>query len=196
MNRGVDRLDVKPDVEDVAVLHDVALPLESLKTAPGGLRVRPALDEVVPADHLAANEPTRDVGVNRLRRLERRAPAPERPCAGLVLPHREEDDEVEDADQTAHDVLERGGSAVTELRRLLGGQLAQLGLQREVDAPRAVHDRDQRQRRERLELLRQLARPVADEALLVDVREQGLERRNLGAKLRVTRLRLLANALE
>src|SRR4029453_14110534 len=98
MNRGVDRLDVKPDVEDVAVLHDVALPLEPLKTPPGGLRVRPALGEGAPADPLAADEPTRDVGVNRLRRLERRAPAPERPCAGLVLPNPEEHDEVEDAD--------------------------------------------------------------------------------------------------
>ena len=58
------RLDVEADVEDVPVLDDVGLALEPLETASRGLRMRAALDEVVPADHLAADEAACDVGVD------------------------------------------------------------------------------------------------------------------------------------
>ena len=54
------------------------------------------------------------------------------------------------------DLVERG-LAVPELRRLLGGKLGELHLELAVDAPRAVDDRDQRPRRQRLELRRKLA---------------------------------------
>src|SRR6266571_7803959 len=57
-------LDVEPDVEHVAVLHLVGLALEPLQAATRRLRVRAGLDEVVPADHLTADEAASDVGVD------------------------------------------------------------------------------------------------------------------------------------
>src|SRR5206468_1597565 len=53
------------DVEDVTVLDGIGLPLEALQPPPRGLRMRAGLDEVRPADHLAADEATRDVAVDR-----------------------------------------------------------------------------------------------------------------------------------
>ena len=61
--------------------------------------------------------------------------------------------------------------------RFLLGQLRQLGLELEVDPVRAVLDREQRLRRQRLEPGRQLARPVRERAACVDVREHPLELR-------------------
>ena len=55
----------------------------------------PALEEVVPANHLAADEAARDVGVNRVRRLERRLTVAERPGARLLVPDGEERDQAE-----------------------------------------------------------------------------------------------------
>ena len=72
----------------------------------------------------------------------------------------------------------------------------ELGLEREVDAVRAVHDRDQRLGRQRFQLERQLAGPVAQRALVVDVRDQPLEQLDLRAQRRVARLRVLSDALE
>src|SRR5215210_2177147 len=69
-------LDVEADGEHVAVLHLVGLSFEPLQAASCRLRVPAAVDEIVPPHHLAADEPTRDVGVNRSRRLERRLAAP------------------------------------------------------------------------------------------------------------------------
>src|SRR5215210_7162150 len=69
-------LDVEADGEHVAVLHLVGLALESLQAAACRLRVPAAVDEVVPPHHLAADESTRDVRVDRTRRLERRLAAP------------------------------------------------------------------------------------------------------------------------
>ena len=78
--------DVEADVEDVPVLDDVGLALEALEPSPRRLGLRAALDQVVPADHLAADEAAGDVGVDRLRRLERGLAVPERPGSGLLSP--------------------------------------------------------------------------------------------------------------
>ena len=76
------------------------------------------------------------------------------------------------------------------------GQLGQLGLELQVDPGRAVHDRDDRLRRQRLELGRQLALPVAQRLAGVQPLEHALQVGSLLAQLRVARLRLLAHALE
>ena len=55
--------------------------------------------------------------------------------------------------------------------RLVLGELGQLRLELQVDPARAVLDRDQRLRRQRLELRRQLAGVVDQRAARVDVRE-------------------------
>src|SRR5213078_2993706 len=70
--------DVEADVEDVAVLDDVGLALEPLSAGPRGFRGPPRRYEVVPAHHLAADEAAGDVGMDRLRGVERSLAAPER----------------------------------------------------------------------------------------------------------------------
>src|SRR5262245_35250503 len=78
------RSDVEADVQDVAVLDHVGLPLEALLPAPRRLGVRAGVEQVVPAHDLAADESARDVRVDRLGGLERRLPATQRPGARLL----------------------------------------------------------------------------------------------------------------
>src|SRR5215217_706691 len=101
------RSDVEADVEDVAVLDDVVLRLEPLQPLPRGLGVRPGADEVVPADHLAADEAARNIRMNRARRLDRGRAAPQRPRPRLLLAGGEELDLVERVLQAPDDLLER-----------------------------------------------------------------------------------------
>src|SRR5207253_3942009 len=104
-----DALDVEADVEDVAVLDDVRLPLEPLLALPRGLGMRARRDEIVPPQHLDADEAARDVGVDRGRRVERRLAAAKRPGPGLLLAGREERDQVERLGEPARHLAERGG---------------------------------------------------------------------------------------
>ena len=53
--------DVEAHVEDVTVLDHVALAFESLLASASSFRVRAACEEIVPANHLAADEPAGDV---------------------------------------------------------------------------------------------------------------------------------------
>src|ERR1051325_1661632 len=87
--------DVEADVQDIAVLDDVGLPLEALQAATGRLAVRPGRGEVVPADHLAADEAPREVRVDRPCRVERGLAAPQRPGPRLLIAGGEEGDQVE-----------------------------------------------------------------------------------------------------
>ena len=112
------RLDVEADVHDVAVLDDVGLPLEPLEPPPRGLRMRAALEEIVPVDDLGADEAARDVRVDRLGGLERGLAVPERPRARLRVADREERDEPERVLETNDDVVE-GGRSRAELGCLL-----------------------------------------------------------------------------
>src|SRR3954453_21733867 len=77
--------DVEADVEDVTVLDDIRLSLEPLSAGPRSLRVVSRRDEIVPAHHLAADEAARDIGVDRLSRVERGLATPERPGPCLLL---------------------------------------------------------------------------------------------------------------
>src|SRR5581483_2630779 len=175
---------VEADVQDVAVLDDVRLAFEPLLAGPRDLGVRSCGDEVVPAHDLAADEAARDVGVDRRGRVERRLPATERPRAGLLLARGEEGDQVERLRELPDDRAERRLAAAAELRRLVVGELGELGLELEVDALASVHDRDQRLRRERVELGRQLAGIAGEPVAGVEVAEQLLELLDLLAELR------------
>ena len=93
------------------------------------------------------------------------SPVSQRPGARLLLAGGEERDQIERVAQPAHDLLERRGAAVAERGRLLVVELGELGLEREVDPAGAVLDRDQRLRRQRLELGRQLARVLGERRL-------------------------------
>ena len=107
---------------------------------------------------LAADEPARDVGVDRLGRIERRLAVAQRPGARLLLAGREERDQVERVAQAPRDLVERARAAVAVRGGLLVRQLGELGLELQVDAARPVLDGDQRLRRQRLER-RPAARP-------------------------------------
>src|SRR5262245_19304826 len=145
------QLDVEADGQNVAVVHLVRLALEPLQTAPGRLRVAAALDQVVPAHHLAADEAARDVGMDRARGLQRRLAAAQRPASRLLLARGEERDQPERLEQTVHDLVQRR-RPLAERGRLLLGQVGQLRLELQVDALGPVHDRHDRLRRQRLEL--------------------------------------------
>ena len=159
---------------------DVGLALEPLGAALRRLRVRAGVEQVVPADHLAADEAARDVGVDRAARLERGLAVAQRPGARLLLAGGEERDQPERVLEPPHDLVERR-RAVAELGRLLVGELGELRLELAVDARRAVDDRDQRLRRQRIELGRELARPVGERVPGLEVREDS---RSISASLR------------
>src|SRR3954464_16051900 len=101
------RSDVEARVEDVPVLDDVGLAFELLLAGPRGLRMATGRDEIVPAHDLAADEAARDVGVNRLRGIERRFAASQRPGPRLLVARGEERDQVERLREPAHDLAER-----------------------------------------------------------------------------------------
>src|SRR5439155_7765121 len=82
--------DVEPEVADFSVLDWVVLPLEAQGRAPPGFGQRASVEELCPADHLRADEPTREVGVDDRRRLDGGGSRPDRPRPHLVLPDREE----------------------------------------------------------------------------------------------------------
>src|SRR4029077_3809480 len=113
---------------------------------------------------------------------------PERPRTRLLVPRREERDQVEPLRQPAHDLAERGLAAPAELGRRLGVKARKLGLELKIDPLRPIHNLEQRLRRERLELRRQLALPLSKRVACVEMREQPLEVRNLGPQPRVSRL--------
>src|SRR5215218_2352600 len=191
-----DASDVEANVQHVAVADDVGLALQPLERALRRLRVRAGLDEVLPVDHLAADEPARDVGVDRLGGIERRLPVAERPRARLLLAGREEGDQVERVAEARRDLVERRRAAVTEGRSVLVVHFGQLRLELQIDSARAVLDREQRLRRQRFELGRELAVEGGEHGAGVDVREDLPQLVDLDPQLRVAGLRLLLDALE
>src|SRR6185503_6024167 len=125
--------DVEADVQDVAVLDGVGLALEALLAVAGGVGVGAGGNEVVPADHLAADEAARDVGMDRPGGVERGASSAQRPRTRLLLASGEERHEVEHLEQPARDLADRRGAPVAERGRLLVRQLRELRLELRVD---------------------------------------------------------------
>src|SRR5256714_678592 len=187
-------LDVEPDVQDVAVLDLVGLAFEPLEAAFRGLRVRAGLDQVVPADDLRADETARDVGVNRGRGVEGALSPAQRPRTRVLLACGEKRDQAEGVAQAAHHLLERR-LAVPKRGRLLGRQLGELRLQLEIDPLRPVLDRQQRLRRQRLELPWEPTPPVRERAAGVDVGGDPLPLRGFLPQPLIARLRLLGDVL-
>src|SRR6476659_5286080 len=107
-------LDVEADVQHVAVLDDVVLALQPLPAALDYLGTRAGFDEIAPADHLATDEPARDVGVDRRRGIERGLPSAKRPGAGLVLSSGEERDQIYRLEETPRDLADRSRRAFPE----------------------------------------------------------------------------------
>jgi len=61
----------KPEVDDVAVAHDVVLALEAELPRLAALRLAAQADEVLVRDHLGADEAALDVAVDLAGRVER-----------------------------------------------------------------------------------------------------------------------------
>src|SRR3954453_3279492 len=144
-------LDVEADVQHVPVLDQVVLPLEALLAPIHDLGPRAGLHEVIPADHLAADEPACDVGVDGRGRIERGLPSAQRPGAGVVFRGGEERDQIDGLEQPPGDLAEGPRFAFPERCSLLLGQLRELGLELCIQAARAVANLDQGLRRQRLE---------------------------------------------
>src|SRR5207245_5260489 len=96
-----------PEVDDVAVLHDVLLALETQLPCLATLRLAPVADEIVERDHLGADEPALDVAVDLAGGLERRRAAADGPRAALVLARGEEAHEVEQVVARADEAVAR-----------------------------------------------------------------------------------------
>src|SRR5579859_1931468 len=154
-------------------------------------------DEIVPAHDLAADEAARDVGVDRLRRIDRRLTAPERPRPRLLLAGGEERDQVERLSQPAHDFAESRLAGAAKLGGLVWREVCELRLEVKVDAAVApVDDLEQRLRRQGIELGRQLALPLRERPSRVEMREQALEIGRLGPETSVSGLRLFRDPLQ
>src|SRR5207342_2956302 len=106
----------------------------------------------------------------------RRLAPTKRPRARLLLPGGEELDEVELLEEPSHHLLERRGP-VAKLGCFRGIELGELGLELQVDPARAVLDGEERLRRQRLQLGRELAWPVGEQVPRVDM---GTDRLHLG----------------
>src|SRR5436190_2934356 len=113
--------------------------------------------------------------MDRLGRVEGRLALAERPGTRLLLARGEERDQVERVAEPADDLVQRRRAAVAERGGFLVAEFRQLGLELQVDAAGAVLYGDQRLRRQRLELRRELARVRVEPRPAVDVREHLLQ---------------------
>src|SRR5262249_2884767 len=87
------QLHSEAEVDDVAVLDDVVLPLEPDLPRLATLRLARVLDEIVVGHHLGADEPAFNVAVDAPGRPARRGAASDGPGAALVLAGGEEADQ-------------------------------------------------------------------------------------------------------
>ena len=133
--------------------------------------------------------------MNRAAGLERGLAVAKGPGSRLLLTRSEERDQAEGFLESSHDLIERRG-ALAKRRGLFVGELCQLGLELAVDSAGPVDDRDQRLRRQRVELIRQLARPLSERVARLEMRQDAAQDLRLFADPGVTRLRLLLDPLE
>src|SRR5690606_27870410 len=78
------------ELDDVAILHDVVLPLDADAAAGPRLGHRPGVDEVGERHDLGLDEAPLEVGVDDAGRLGRLPALPDRPGARLLRARREE----------------------------------------------------------------------------------------------------------
>src|SRR4029077_9049950 len=116
-------LDVEADIEHVAVLDDVGLAFEPLPAELHDLGTGTRFDQIAPPDHLATDEPARDVRVDRRRGIERGLSATQRPRTGLVLGSREERDQIDGLEEAPRDLADCSRRAFPERSGLVFRQL-------------------------------------------------------------------------
>src|ERR1051326_3844003 len=100
------RLFVEPDLQAVAILHDVVPPLESRAAALAGDRFRAGLEQPRARDDLGADEPLREVGVDLPRGVHGVVALAQGPRPHLVGTDGEERDEAEQPVARADDERE------------------------------------------------------------------------------------------
>src|SRR6266511_6365951 len=128
--------DGESDVEDVALTDLVVLALDpDLALLLGGIH-RAGRDQLVVRDHLGPDEPAFEIGVDHARGLGRLRTAADLPCAGLVVPGRQERDQVDSSVARSDHGLEPWfvhPELVQERPGLRGIHLRRLGLDRGID---------------------------------------------------------------
>src|SRR5581483_7898418 len=173
--------DVEADLEHVAVLDLVLLALDAELAELLRLRPRPDVEQVVPVDHLGADETTLQVRMDDTRALGCLGPGAERPRARLLVTRGEEgapaEQLVRGAGGARQDAL-GDAEALEQLRTV--GRVARrdLGLDLDADGERVVdtHTRGDRVR------IAELVQPDVhdDEHRLVREQEHRREERTLG----------------
>src|SRR5690606_21598415 len=82
------RSDVEPEVNHVAFLHDVSLPLEPQLAGLACARLAATLDERVVCDNFRTDEAPLKVGMDRSGRFRRGRVLPNGPCSHFFRPGR------------------------------------------------------------------------------------------------------------
>ena len=129
-------------------------------------------------------------------RVESGLTAAKCPGASLLVACCEEGDQVQFVAQAPNDLVQRRPGAVPKRLRVFGREIGKFCFELQIEAVRTVFDRQERLRRQRLELGRQLTVPVDQRVTCIDVCEQTLELRDLDLQLRLAGLRLLRDAFE
>ena len=145
------RAHVEADVEHVAVLDDVRLALEPLRPALRRLCVRAGIEQVVPADHLAADESAGDVGVDRAAGLDAVWPS-RRVQARVSFSPAVKNVIKPSASFSRCTTSSSAEGPVAKRRSFLVRELDHSASSLQSIPPGPVDDRDQRFRRQRVEL--------------------------------------------
>ena len=130
-------LDVEAELDDVAVVDDVVLALEADLAELLGLRPAADVEQLVPADHLGADEAALEVGVDAPGALRRRRAVAERPRPRLLVAGREERAQAEQVVGAAHHAEQRALAEAEAFEHL--GPLGRVGDRRRLGLELHAH---------------------------------------------------------
>src|SRR5690242_19683233 len=102
------QLDVKAEVDDIAVSDDVVLAFEAELPRLAAFRLAAITDEVFVGNDFGADKPALDVAVNLSRGFPRRRPLADRPRLDLVFAGGEKTDEIEQLVRSADEAVADG----------------------------------------------------------------------------------------
>src|SRR5690606_4706994 len=125
-------LHVEPEVDHVAVLDDVLLPLDAQLALLAQRRLRAGLHPILPGGDLGPDEAPLEVGVDHAGGARRLPSGADGPGAGLLRTDGEEGAQAEELVARADELVQAGlaqSDRLEKARPLLGGKLLDLRLQ-------------------------------------------------------------------